>query len=349
MPECFCGSAKTQTTPSVRQKRLVNLPRWHAPALPSNWSVDGGPVSPQADGEGLFLEEIVMAQKKAVILCLAVLFGLNFFLFLLEQAEARRFGGGKSFGSRPSYQRSAPQPQRSAPSQNQGTQPGQAAPAAAPRPWGGMLGGLLMGGLIGSLLFGGGFTGPGLVDILVFGGLAFMLIRFLRSRRMAAEGYQSAQLEMPSGGMAQERAWTPSALGTGNVSAGETGIPAGFDQEDFLKGAKAMYARLQDAWNRRDLEDIRQFTSPEVWQEINRQAEEDPTSSRTDILLVNARLLEVKNVDGRTVGSVHYDVLLRENSGKDEPTQVQEVWHFSQEESTPGSFWILEGIQQVEP
>jgi predicted lipid-binding transport protein (Tim44 family) len=46
---------------------------------------------------------------------------------------------------------------------------------------GGLLGGMLMGGLIGSLLFGGGFHGPTLIDLLLIGGGLFLLFRFLRS------------------------------------------------------------------------------------------------------------------------------------------------------------------------
>lgn len=286
-----------------------------------------------------------MTNKTGILVVLA-LFVLSFFCALLDQAEARRLGGGRSFGSRPSYQRSAP-------SQNQGTQPGQASPAspvAAPRPWGGMLGGLLMGGLIGSLLFGGGFKGFGMLDIVVLGGLAFFFIRYLRARSMAAEGLQASYAPAPSGGSYEDEgrnAWAPGAV-VEPIKATGPSIPPDFDQAEFLKGAKVIYARLQDSWNRRDLEDIRQFTSPEVWAEIKRQAEEDPHPSNTEVLLVNASLLDVKKVDGQTVGSVVYDVLMRENPEQAEPSQVQEVWHFSRDENKPGSFWLLEGIQQVE-
>lgn len=296
-----------------------------------------------------------MVRKKTVIFSLVVLFVLSFLHVLLDQAEARRLGGGRSFGSRPSYQRSTPQPQRSAPSQNQGTQPGQAAPAspaATPRPFGGMLGGLVMGGLIGSLLFGGGhgLTGPGLLDILVFGGLVFLLIRYLRSRSMAAEGLSGASFQTPLGGSHPEEEWNASASRSARetITAGEPSVPPDFDQADFMKGAKTVYSRLQESWGKRDMEDIRQFTSPEVWEEINRQAEEEPHPSKTEILLVNAKLLEVSKRDGQTVASVFYDVLLRETPEQTEPTQVREVWHFSRDEKKPGSFWILEGIQQVE-
>ena len=112
-----------------------------------------------------------------------------------ETVEAARWGGGKSVGSRPSYQRSAPAPSTSPTSPQMG--PG---PAASPQMpgaasgmgrWGGMLGGLVAGSLIGSLLFGGGLHGAGgigLLDIALIGGGLFLLMRVLRARRMAAEG-----------------------------------------------------------------------------------------------------------------------------------------------------------------
>lgn len=288
--------------------------------------------------------------KKPVVLPLVALFVLSFFHVLLDQAEARRLGEGRSFFSRPSRQRSAPQPQRSVSSQNQPAQPAQAAPASPATTPGGMLEGMVMGGLIGSLLFGSGFTGPGLLDLVVFGGLAFLLIRYLRARRTAAEGLDGDFFLTPPQGSHPGDRWNNAAAG----SAGEPGkapgpsIPSDFDQTDFIKGAKAVYARLQESWDRRDLEDIRQFISPEVWEEAKRQARADPHPSKTEIVLLNARLLDVKKTDGQTVASVLYDVLLRETPGQAETSRIREVWHFSRDDKEVGSFWVLVGIQQVE-
>ncbi|MFZ7127526.1 MAG: Tim44 domain-containing protein [Desulfobacterales bacterium] len=276
---------------------------------------------------------------------------LGGFYFWHEAAEAARFGRGRSFGSRPSYQRSAPAPtQKPASPQAEPRQTVQQKPGVSPSPmgrWGGMLGGFLMGGLIGSLLFGGGFgTGPGLLDLVLVGGGLFMLFRFLRSRTMAT---QSAS---PGGAMSFEGAsgqpWghlndTPPAPETVHQSS----LPPGFDADEFLKGANAVYARLQNSWDKRDLEDIRQFTSPEVFSEIQAQAKEDPTPGKTEVLLVTPRIIEARDVDHQTIVSVLFDVMLRESDGE-LPSQVRELWHFSRERNTPGAFWVLEGIQQVE-
>ncbi|HSO61312.1 MAG TPA: Tim44-like domain-containing protein [Desulfobacterales bacterium] len=292
-----------------------------------------------------------MTPKRSLAV-LFVVFTLCFFYLFQEAAEAARMGGGKSFGSRPSYQQSA-RPPISSPTSPQ-SQPGLSQPNPMGGRWGGMLGGLVMGGLIGSLLFGGGhgFGGPGLMDILLLGGGLFLLMRYLRSRKTAAQSASSAGFTNPFHERSAQQGWgasgdTPDE--TAGLSAPATPpIPPGFDQGEFMKGAQTIYTRMQASWDKRDLEDIRKFTSPEVYAEIEKQAQEDPQPSRTEILLVNARLLEVRSVDNQEIASVHYDVMMREGAADKLAKQVREVWHFSRDEKAAASFWRLEGIQQVE-
>jgi predicted lipid-binding transport protein (Tim44 family) len=293
-----------------------------------------------------------MFGHKRVIFSIIALFFFALFYTWIEQAEARRMGGGRSFGSSPSYQRSAPQP--SSPQRTQPSPQSPATPAAAPRPFGGMLGGLLMGGLIGSLLFGGmhSWGGPGLLDILIIGGLLFFLFRFLKARRMATQEAGQASF---STGLDSQQTWGSAGSGYGAIqgtevpaASEEVNIPQDFDQKDFMKGAKAAYTRLQSSWDKRDLEDIRHFTSKEVWEEINRQAQEDPKPSKTEILRVNTRLLEVASSNSHTVASVLFDVMMRESKEEDTAKEVREIWHFSKDDKDSKSFWVLEGIQQVE-
>ena len=286
-------------------------------------------------------------------------FTISIFLlaFLLDGlAEARRMGGGRSFGSKPSYQKNYSNP--TTPQRQQQAQP-QQGPIGRPGGlfggFGGMLGGMLMGGLIGSLLFGGGmrgFGGPGLLDIIIIGGGLFLLFRYLRARRAASQsagpmsfesvGYREVERGSGAG------PWGGVSQGREEAVEATPKVPAGFNVDEFMKGARAAYNRLQDSWNKRDLEDIRQFTSPEVWGEIKRQAAEDPSGGKTEIVLVKAQLLEVNTTGGETVASVYFDVLMREDPNEERPKQVREVWHFSQKEGAQDSFWRLEGIQQLE-
>jgi predicted lipid-binding transport protein (Tim44 family) len=272
-------------------------------------------------------------------------------------AEAARLGGGKSFGSKPNYQRSAPAttPSPTSPQVSLG-QPAQQRPVAGPTPapmgrWGGMLAGLLMGGLIGSLLFGGGhaYGGPGLFDMLLIGGGLFLLYRFIRARRMATA------TAAPAGSMGFDRSpaqrWVRSGFSPSAEpeppAAAQAMLPPGFNADEFLKGVKVIYTRLQASWDKRDFEDIRQFVSPEVLTEIKAQAQEDPQPGKTELLLINPSILEVREAEGQTIVSVLYDVMMRKNA-TELARQVQELWHFSRETRQPENFWMLEGIQQVE-
>jgi predicted lipid-binding transport protein (Tim44 family) len=210
-----------------------------------------------------------------------------------------------------------------------------------------MVGGLLMGGLIGSMLFGGGFAGPGMLDMLLLGVGGFRRFKLIRSRRMATANsapyaYQGSGTERTAaagGGWGQRL--EPQAQ-QGPV------LPKGFEEQEFLAGAKALYVRLQGSWDRRDIDDIRQFTSPEVPAEISRQAAAAPNPGNPEILMVDARILEARTDGPETVISVLFDALLREDGPGAPSDQVREVWHIRRDESASAPQWTLEGIQQLE-
>lgn len=268
--------------------------------------------------------------------------GLGLILMTMpDLADAKRMGGGGSFGSKPSYSQKYQKPApTTAPNQ-------QATPSASPTGgrgmFGGMLGGLLMGGLLGSLFFGGGFAGPGLMDILLIGGGLYLLFRFLRSRQPAV---QTPHGSTP-GAKPVLNPWETLRASQAPGGPGGVSVPPGFDSEEFLAGAKAAYTRMQASWDKRDLDDLRQFTSPEVFSEIQSQAAADPVPGTTEILLLEAKLLEVKTVGNQTIATVLFDTMLREDSATTPAEQVREAWHFSRYETGGHTHWVVEGIQQL--
>jgi len=246
------------------------------------------------------------------------------------------------------------------------------------------LGGLVVGGLIGSMLFGHGGMGGGIgfLDILLIGLAIFLAVKLLRRRGAgpdsndAGQGYDQntgqnagqAPPTAPSQGATDirsraEQSWEglrsqpegQKTGGFGDASAPaepqpqpEPTVPAGFNVPEFLEGAKTVFARLQHSWDRRDLNDIALFTTPGVLEEIRKQAEADPNPAKTEVLLINARLVEFREEAADTVASVYFDVLLREDAAAERPKQVREVWHFSRPTGSPDANWRLEGIQQME-
>lgn len=249
--------------------------------------------------------------------------------------------------------------------------------------WG--LGGFMAGGLLGSMLFGGGGGwgaggGMGMLDILLIGLVAFLAYKLFRrwSDSRNASGGSNASSYTPGPdprgegpGAADprsraEQSWDHLRSNDGQTAAGSpTGgfgvapqanaaepagpvVPEGFSVPEFLEGAKTVYARLQHSWDRRDLNDIALFTTPEVLAEIRRQAAADPAPSKTELLLVNAKLLEFREEDKDTVATVLFDVLMREDASEERPKQIREVWHFSRPTADLSANWRLEGIQQLE-
>ncbi|MDR2850965.1 MAG: 39S ribosomal protein L45 [Desulfovibrio sp.] len=283
-----------------------------------------------------------------------------FFIFSLpETADAARLGGGRSFGAKPFMSNPAPNIFHQTPPAAQGQAQRQAtATAGQPRTgmfggMGGLFGGLLAGTLIGSLLAGHGFAGGGMMDILILGLLIYLALKlFARMRSRPAEAtagaadsvHQYTRLEDNSNSAGWDR-----LRDTGGASspqgAAASSLPDDFDAEEFLRGAKMVYNRLQNSWDKRDLNDIAEFATPAVMQTVREQMEADPTPSTTEVLLVNAHVLDVERDGDSQRAQAFFDVLLREDKNQETPSTVREIWHFVRP-ITNGN-WQLDGIQQV--
>jgi predicted lipid-binding transport protein (Tim44 family) len=279
-------------------------------------------------------------------------------------AEAKRMGGGRSFGKQSSVasQRSTtPPPAQPSPTQQAGAQraPGAAAPTPAPTParnrWLGPIAGLAAG-------LGEAFAGM-MANMIVIALIAFVAIwlirKFMSRRRDAQPAYQTggATLNQAGGYRPQEPRYT--APPTGQYLAPEAqplttpqinpaaDIPAGFDTESFLRNAKVYFVRLQAAWDVGNIEDIREFTTPEMFAEVRVDlANRGAQSNQTDVVQLNADLLAVEERGNEYLASVRFTGLIREEAGAAAEPFV-EIWNLSKSRTT-GEGWLLAGIQQVE-
>jgi len=120
--------------------------------------------------------------KQLSIVTFAIFIGLFMSVAVVSDAEAKRFGGGKSFGSNIFKNKSA---KRSNSTPSKAQQKNSAQKQAFSKKGGmmGLLGGLLIGGALGALFFGGAFENVSFMDILIIGGIAFLLFKLLAGRR----------------------------------------------------------------------------------------------------------------------------------------------------------------------
>lgn len=251
----------------------------------------------------------------------------------LEQAEARRFGGGSSIGS---VSRSADRP-ATAPRQQQATPPRQTTTGSRMP---GMLGGLLAGGLLAALFFGGAFDELRLMDILVVAILGFLLFRLLARRRPAlATGQPQATTEAR---VASTGADMPPQAFPGGLGGAFASEPEWFDRERFLGGAKEHFMTLQRAWDNNDFAGIQEYVTPELYNLLREERARQPANNRTEIVRLFAELGDVREIDQQAEASVIFHGILDENG---EQTEFNETWHLVRE-LRDGAPWYVQGIEQ---
>lgn len=267
----------------------------------------------------------------------------------IGDAEAARFGGGKSFG----MQRQAVTPRPAAPTQvaPAPSAPAGAAAAAPKRNWMGPLAGLAAGLGIAALLSHFGL-GEGMANILMIALLAMAAVFVVKLlMRRAAPAQPSDPLQYAGGARPELARYEPAATPFPGASAALSSdsparIPAGFDSDGFVRVAKLNFIRLQAANDTGDLADIREFVSPELYAEIKMQLDERGiVAQQTDVLTLNAELLEVVSEGARHIASVQFSGMLRETAGA-AATPFAEVWHLTKP-VTGNQGWTIAGIQQI--
>lgn len=94
------------------------------------------------------------------------------------------------------------------------------------------------------------------------------------------------------------------------------GIPVDFDVPAFLRAAKSYYIRMQAAWDKADIHDIHEFTTPEMFAEMKLQLQErGPGPNITDVVSLDAELLGIETLNNEYMASVKFSGMIRESEG----------------------------------
>jgi predicted lipid-binding transport protein (Tim44 family) len=270
---------------------------------------------------------------------------------ITEQFAYSRAGGGRSSGSRGSRSYSQP----SSPSR-QSQQPSRESTLPDTQPRGGFLRTLGMGmagGFLGSMLFRGlGFGnsglgegqggGIGLFEILLLGGIGYMLFRFYKKRKQGSSGGGSV-----------------SGSNESDLSAIKMSDPS-FNETSFNDNVMDMFFKIQAAWMNRNLSSVKSLLTDEM---------RDTFQSDIDSLLSSKKINHLENIAVRSVEITEawqeseqdyitaliyaniLDYTVDEKSGevvngsKTEPTKFEEYWTFTRPSKTNN--WKLSAINQA--
>ena len=315
---------------------------------------------------------------KRILTLLAVVFTIGLSTVATDAEAAKRMGSGKSMGTqRQATADKAPtSPAQSAAAPAAGV--AGAAAAAPKRSWMGPIAGLAAGlglaALASHLGFGEELASMlmmGLVAVAVMAAIAF----FMRKRAAAQAGASGAgangmqyahvnpasagdgrdprgamdspayKVSMPAGGRSAIGSSIGSGIGAG--VAATSSIPAEFDTAGFERNAKVNFIRLQAANDAGNLDDIRQFTTPEMFAEIKMDMQERGTASqKSDVVSITAKVTEVSEDADRYLVSVRFTGVIRDDADKSEES-FDEIWHMMKaRQGNQG--WVLSGIQQTQ-
>ena len=269
-------------------------------------------------------------------------------LFTPIEADAKRLGGGGSSG----MQRAAPQ--RATPT-NPPAKPATPTAAPAKNSWMGPIAGLAAGlgiaALMSHLGMGEAFGNALMIGLLVLA--AVFVVRWFMRRANA--GQQTAPAGMQFAGAGTGGQAVPGMTGSGfgsSAPAAEplavdqaTSVPAGFDSAGFERIAKMIFIRLQAANDANDLDDLRKFTTPEMYAAIKLDLQDRGTVTQaTDVVRVDAEVIDVAREGAQQIVSVRFHGLIREE--RDAPaSDFDETWHLVKPASDSNA-WVIAGIQQ---
>ncbi|MDX9686154.1 Tim44 domain-containing protein [Halopseudomonas formosensis] len=264
----------------------------------------------------------------------------------VPDAEARRLGGGKSFGAAPMH-KSQPAQRQQAPQQQATPRNQQANPAAASGAsrWLGPLAGIAAGGLLASMLFGDGFQGLQLFDILIFGLLAFVLFKLFSRRNAPAMQRQPHPAGGPVPAPQQQPVWPSQSASAQPAAAPVTmDAPAWFDADSFLKGAEEHFYTLQRHWRDNDVAGMAEYLDPALLQQMLAERSANPPSSNGFVEQLEARLEGIEQREGRTIATVGFTGVDREFP-TDEGEHFDESWRLERADGD-NQPWIICGIRQ---
>ena len=142
-----------------------------------------------------------------------------------------------------------------------------------------------------------------------------------------------------------------SMIGSALTGSQAWGVPAGFDAEGFLVACKANFLTLQDAWDRSDVNNLRSMMTDEMLSQIkvqlaDRESHTGDGTNKTDVVMLNAQLLGIEELNDVYMASVEFSGMIREDASAG-ASPFREVWNMTKPRNG-GSGWLVAGVQALQ-
>ena len=286
--------------------------------------------------------------KRFLSIAMALCIGLTMSL----DANAKRFGGGKSAGAAPTHQTSQMAPSSpgmggAAATAGAAGAAGAAAKAGGASKWLGPLAGIAAGGLLASMFMGDGFQGMQIFDILIMGVIAFLVFRFIAARRRKQQEHLA-----PAGAPMQREAFEQKPA-MGSIFGGSAApaarpvinAPAWFNEERFVEAARSHFQSLQQHWDANEMDKISEFVTPQLLEFLKRErAEIGDAFQSTYIDDLRVQLDGVDDRADKTIATLTFSGVSK-SSRFDQGEVFSESWNMERAQGDDKP-WLVAGIRQ---
>ena len=167
----------------------------------------------------------------------------------------------------------------------------------------------------------------------------------------SARPWERSSMAFDGARAAQGSAGSGVVIGSGLSGSQNWGVPDGFDAEGFLTAAKRNFVTLQAAWDRSDIGALRSMMTDGMLDEIRtqlseREAHRGVQPNHTDVVMIEAQLLGIEELDEGYMASVEFSGMIREEPSAG-PSPFREVWNMTKAK-TGGAGWLVAGVQALQ-
>ncbi|MDH1667862.1 TIM44-like domain-containing protein, partial [Pseudomonas chengduensis] len=200
-----------------------------------------------------------------------------------------------------------------------------------------------------SMFMGDGFEGLQIMDMLIFGLIAFLLFRFLAARRARQQPQMAAagapyQREMPN---ADNAPTAGSNIFGGRLASAAPVInaPAWFNEQSFIAAGREHFMNLQQHWDADEMDKISEFVTPQLLEFLKRErAELGDGFQSTYVDNLDVQLDGVDDNAEKTIATLTFSGVSK-TSRFDQGEPFSESWRLerAQGDNQP---WLIAGIRQ---
>ncbi len=131
----------------------------------------------------------------------------------------------------------------------------------------------------------------------------------------------------------------------------EHAIQAHHEEDRLVAEVRNCFIEMQRAWDSADITRLRAMLTPDMahllGERLLERESQGASAQDTEIIVLEARLLNQEQTDTQRIASVEFSGMVRE-SPTQAPTPFRELWDMIQPRHADAARWLVAGVQSLQ-